>query len=197
MEYNYCPNCAKSLVVDIPALEMIPRLVCKACGFIHYRAPQILVTCIATVDNKLLWIRRATQPQAGYWSFPSGFMEEGELPEEAAARELFEETCGTVNAKDLTLFAVGSLPEINQVYLIYRGLLLNEDDISPTPEASEVGLFSREDAPWPEHAYPDLDDIVHRFYDDLATEKFGVYSCFYKHGVHHTREVLKPPLTPQ
>lgn len=170
---------------------MVPRLLCKGCGFVHYRSPQILVGCIATVANRILWIRRATEPQAGYWFFPAGFMEEGELPEEAAARELFEETAGIVKVEELTLFAVGSLPEINQVYLMYRGELCNSD-IKPTPEVSELGLYSREEAPWAEQAYPELDEIVHRFYDDLATNNFGVYSCFYKGGIHHTREVVQP-----
>lgn len=43
-------------------------------------------------DVQILLIERAKEPFAGYWAFPGGFVEEGESCEEAALRELKEET---------------------------------------------------------------------------------------------------------
>jgi len=43
-------------------------------------------------DVQILLIERAKEPFAGYWAFPGGFVEEGESCEEAALRELEEET---------------------------------------------------------------------------------------------------------
>jgi len=40
----------------------------------------------------VLMVRRAKQPFAGIWSFPGGRIEPGESPEDAARRELSEET---------------------------------------------------------------------------------------------------------
>lgn len=42
-------------------------------------------------DRLLIARKKEGKPLAGYWEFPGGKVEEGELPEEALARELFEE----------------------------------------------------------------------------------------------------------
>jgi 8-oxo-dGTP diphosphatase len=49
---------------------------------------------IATVfhGGRILLVRRANSPDAGRWGFPGGKIEGGETIEQAAVRELFEET---------------------------------------------------------------------------------------------------------
>ncbi len=74
---------------------------CDACQFIAYDNPKILVACIASWQDKVLWMKRATEPQRGYWAIPSGFMESGETPEQAAARELHEETRAHIDPASL------------------------------------------------------------------------------------------------
>ena len=43
-------------------------------------------------DGRLLLVRRGHAPSAGLWSVPGGRVEPGETPEQAAAREVLEET---------------------------------------------------------------------------------------------------------
>lgn len=53
----------------------------------------ILAASIAVVnDNRFLLVRRGREPAKGLYAFPGGRLEGGETAEQAARRELFEET---------------------------------------------------------------------------------------------------------
>jgi 8-oxo-dGTP diphosphatase len=54
----------------------------------------ILLTAdnVITTGTEILLIRRRNQPYAGHWALPGGFIDPGESPEQAARRELAEET---------------------------------------------------------------------------------------------------------
>ena len=54
--------------------------------------PQLCVGAVAVDSDRLLLIRRATQPEAGRWSLPGGRVEHGETMVEAVVREVREET---------------------------------------------------------------------------------------------------------
>lgn len=180
---KFCSVCGGPLVQQIPANDHRPRPVCNACGFIHYENPKILVACIATCGDKVLWIKRGTPPQKGYWAIPSGFLESGETPEEAAARELWEETGARIEPTALNLYLVGSLPEISEVYLVYYGKL-TDTRCEPTQEAAEVRFFAKEEAPWSHYAYPQVVEAMHQFYEDHASKRYGVYVGRYVNGVN-------------
>lgn len=55
--------------------------------------------------NSFLLCKRNSQMAnlANYWSPPSGVIEKGELPDEAAVRELYEETRIVLSPKDISL----------------------------------------------------------------------------------------------
>src|SRR5262249_17308094 len=56
-------------------------------------------------DGKILILERAAGAMIGFWSLPSGLLDAGELPEDGARRELYEEA-GLRPAGPLTLIAV-------------------------------------------------------------------------------------------
>lgn len=74
-------------------LSDLPRRVCPACGYIYWNNP-LPVAGAAVIDagGRILLARRAVEPRLGYWNLPSGYLEFGESIEEAAVREVREET---------------------------------------------------------------------------------------------------------
>lgn len=62
----------------------------------HYPRPafgtDVLLLSREGNEPQILLIERGREPFAGFWAFPGGFVEEGESCEEAALRELEEET---------------------------------------------------------------------------------------------------------
>lgn len=180
---KFCCVCGHALVSQLPAGDHRERLTCPECGFIHYDNPKILVACIATWHDKVLWIKRGTPPRSGFWAIPSGFVEKGETPEQAAARELREETHAVIEPDSLNLYLVGSLPEISEVYLVYHGILQSAD-CKTTEEADEVAFFSKEEVPWQHYAYPDVVEAMMQFYDDHNQRRYGVYAGRFENGVN-------------
>lgn len=69
------------------------RPVCTQCGRVTYVDPKLAVAVVIERNGKLLLGKRAAWTRAaGAWSFPSGFVDRGEVVEDAARREVAEET---------------------------------------------------------------------------------------------------------
>ena len=87
---KFCPRCGKSAKTAV--IGGTKRALCPACREIFYDNPLSAVAVVAEKDNKVLFIKRAVQPAKGMWALPGGFIEQGESVEQAALRELLEET---------------------------------------------------------------------------------------------------------
>ncbi|HXH22617.1 MAG TPA: NUDIX hydrolase [Dehalococcoidia bacterium] len=87
---SYCINCGARLETREAFGKQ--RLVCPDCGHVHFDDPKVAVGVVVEMDGGILLARRNHEPQIGRWSFPSGFVDAGEVLEEAAAREVQEET---------------------------------------------------------------------------------------------------------
>lgn len=72
-------------------------------------------------EGKILVLQRAAGALVGFWGIPSGLMEHGETPEQAARRELFEEA--GLDAGPLTLVAVTTMHIYGHhcIRLLYAG----------------------------------------------------------------------------
>lgn len=83
-----------------------------------------IASCFVEVGGKLLLLERGPmQEEVGAWGVPAGKMEENETPQQAAFRELMEETGIQVEASTEFL-SLGSLfirkPEIEYVFHLFR-----------------------------------------------------------------------------
>ena len=133
------------------------RLVCERCHTVHYENPKIVVGCIPEWEDRILLCKRAIEPQSGLWTFPAGFMEKDETLEEAAARETLEEAEAAVEISQLC--AVMSIPHVNQVYVVFRGIMKNADCGAGT-ESLDAALFQRKHIPWSALAFRVIHDIL-------------------------------------
>jgi ADP-ribose pyrophosphatase YjhB (NUDIX family) len=170
---NFCSHCGQSVTHLIPDGDDRSRHVCSSCDTVHYQNPQIIVGCIPVLDDKVLLCKRAIEPRKGYWTLPAGFMENGETTQAGAIRETWEEARAKVT--DENLYRIFDLPHINQVYIFYRGNLVNEA-FKAGPESQDVGLFSERDIPWDEIAFPGIPEVLREFFADRKKEEFPVRS---------------------
>ena len=144
----------------IPVDDTFERLVCDECGFINYINPKIVVGSVCTWEDKFLLCKRSIEPRKGYWTIPAGYMEERETAIEGATREALEEACAEISID--SLLGVYSIARISQVQLIYRATLVMPS-IAAGPESEEVGLFTWDEIPWGNLAFPSVNWALNHF----------------------------------
>jgi len=166
---NYCSACGGALVLRTPADDDRPRHVCDRCGRIHYQNPKVVVGSIPQWEDKILLCRRAIEPRHGLWTLPAGFLENGETTQQGAMRETLEEAQARVAITEP--YALFNLPDIDQIYLLFRSRLLDLG-FGPGPESLEVCLFSANEIPWDELAFPVIKETLALFVEDRRRGHF-------------------------
>ncbi len=167
------PNSGGPIRRTIPQGDNLERLVCDACGYIHYDNPKIVVGAVAVSRGRILLCRRAIEPRKGYWTIPAGYLELNESSEEGALREAREEANAELRLTGL--LAVYNVPRISQVQLIYRAELVRED-VSAGEESQEVGLFTAEDIPWRDLAFPSVRWALTQFAEVKDRDSFAPFT---------------------
>ncbi len=169
---RFCPHCGHEMIIPVIAGEPRNHWYCERCREPYHEHPMIVVTAFIAHQKSLLWVRRAIEPQRGCWAIPGGFMEQGETLREAAARELREEAGVTVDPATLELYMMGTLTFINQVYMGFRAAV-DTPAFTPGPESLECAFFTRDQCPWDEVAYPQVNDAIQQAYEDLERGEFA------------------------
>jgi NADH pyrophosphatase NudC (nudix superfamily) len=171
---KFCSQCGALLERRWVTADNRDRLACTACNAVHYQNPKVLVVAMISRGSQVLLCRRAHAPSAGLWNAPSGFMEEGETLEQAAARETFEETGVTIDPDNLILYTIANLPFISEVYITFRATI-EHPRIECGPESLEAAFFSESEIPWDALAYPAMNGFLRMFFRELAGNHFGVH----------------------
>ena len=89
-------------------------------------------------------IRRGLQPALGHWSFPSGYVDRGEAVEDAAIREVSEET--GLNIQLTHLVGVYSNKGSEVVLVAFAAKCLN-GLLSAGEEVSDIALYPLDSLP--------------------------------------------------
>jgi len=142
----YCSTCKTENHFN--KIEGQIRYHCPKCKTIHYQNPKPTATLVCVENNKILLVKRAFNPAKGYWSLPGGFIELNETPEDAAKRELKEET--NLNGEVLKL--LGHCSHFNSVFgdILLIGMLMkikSWKNIIAGDDASEAKLFDIDTSP--------------------------------------------------
>jgi ADP-ribose pyrophosphatase YjhB (NUDIX family) len=138
------------------------RYYCSECNTIHYENPKPTATIICPKNNEILLVKRAINPSKGLWCLPGGFIERGESPEEAAVRELNEET----QLRGCVVNILGTCSHYNTIFgdILLIGLKMEVEDWSTMEagdDAEETGLFSIKTLP--RLAFPCHEKIVNMY----------------------------------
>jgi len=154
------PQTCCSFERRVPDGDNVERQVCQTCGHIHYVNPKIVSGAVCSWHGRILLCRRAIEPRRGFWTIPAGYLEEQEAPAEGARREAWEEALAPIVID--RLLGVYAVPRISQVQLIYRASLEREE-FGVGTESLEVRLFSWEEIPWNELAFPSVYAALNHF----------------------------------
>lgn len=171
---KFCSECGQTVVSMIPEGDHLPRFVCPSCNTIHYQNPRIIAGCIPEWEDKILLCRRAIEPRKGYWTFPAGFMENGESLQQAAAREAMEEALARVHIK--SLIAAVSVIRAHQVHMSFRADLL-DTNFGVGPESLESRLYGEDEIPWSEIAFMSVNYALRKYFEDrhLGVERLHLH----------------------
>lgn len=169
----FCSSCGSSKITQrVPEGDNMPRFVCSDCGTIHYQNPKIVVGTLPEWEDRVLLCRRAIEPRRGLWTLPAGFLENGETIVAGAARETLEEARAQVEVREL--YTMISLPQINQIYVMFRAQLLDLD-FGPGAESLDVRLFSESEVPWEDMAFRTITRTLRNFFLDRKRGSFPVH----------------------
>ncbi|VXC64774.1 NUDIX hydrolase [Massilia sp. 9I] len=189
---KFCSECAHPVALAIPEGDNRPRYVCPHCHTIHYQNPKLVIGSIPVweQDGKLqiLLCKRAIEPRYGYWTLPAGFMENEETTEQAAMRETEEEAGADVELGKL--FTLLNVAHVHQVHLFYLARLRNLD-FAPGEESLEVQLYTQDEIPWDDLAFPTVRTTLELFFADRVKVREGGEYGF------HSRDIVRPMLAPR
>lgn len=103
---SHCSYCGAPFAPNQP----YPRA-CTRCGNLTFRNPIPVVVALVPIEDGLLTVRRAIPPHIGKLALPGGFVDFLERWEDAAAREVREETGLILPPQDFSLLKVITAPD--------------------------------------------------------------------------------------
>lgn len=141
----FCPLCGAPTALLLRYDHLRP--VCSACGHVVFFDPKVAVCALIIADERVLLVRRASEPMQGCWALPAGFMEWNEDPQDAARRECLEETGLQVQIERLLdVFHTPDDGGAADVVIAYAARIVG-GALRAGDDAAAVGWFGRDELP--------------------------------------------------
>lgn len=132
--FRFCPLCATPLERRVAGARQ--RDVCPACGWVHWDNPAPVVAAVIEYQGRVLLARNAAWP-AKMFALVTGFLERGETPQAAIAREVKEET----NLDTLASSLIGVYDFAHKNELIVAFHVVAEGEVQLSEELAEYRLI--------------------------------------------------------
>jgi ADP-ribose pyrophosphatase YjhB (NUDIX family) len=92
LRYQFCPMCSNALTRQEVNDDGITRVICPACGWVHFPTNATGVNLVIRSSGGIVAILPHGEPKDAPAALPGGHVEYAESPEQAAIREAREET---------------------------------------------------------------------------------------------------------
>jgi ADP-ribose pyrophosphatase YjhB (NUDIX family) len=148
---RFCPLCGSAMELRPVLPDHKRHKVCSRCGYIDFQSPKLVAGCFVIDAGRVLLLRRAIPPRLGFWTFPGGYVDFGEMPGPAALRETVEEV--GMNVKIERLLGVYADPQNPIAAVVVYLARPGSENPGLSDEASEVRYFAPTEIPWEEIAF--------------------------------------------
>lgn len=141
---RFCPSCGFTMATR--SVRGVSRRVCERCAHVHYADPKVAVGVAVFRDDQLLLVRRTMEPGRGRWALPGGYLDLGEDPRRAAAREAEEEAGVEVTVGDV-LDVFSNPPDEGGAVFILFAAAWRSGEPAAGDDADAAQFFRREALP--------------------------------------------------
>jgi mutator protein MutT len=161
--FLHCPKCGQRAAQPGAA-----PFHCAPCGFLFYFNPAIAAGAVLLApDDTILLVRRAKDPHRGKLTVPGGFIDAGEIAEDALRREIREEVGLTVERLDYFCSLPNSYHYRGVTYQVldffFLGRVTAKTVQTDPGEVSEVCWLPRAEIRLQDIAFDSVRELLRRF----------------------------------
>jgi mutator protein MutT len=157
-DWKHCPVCAYEIRPEGGSVE------CPNCGFVTFAHSKPTSSAVVHDDDgRILLSRRASDPQAGKWDLPGGFVEEGEHPLDSLRRELREEAGVELKDEDLLGIWIDRYEFKRRTictFNVYYAARIASGTPEPADDVAELRFFAPDEVPADELAFEHIEDVL-------------------------------------
>lgn len=112
--------------------------------------PRAAVGAVVIKEGKILMVKRSKAPQKGKWAIPGGSVKLGETLQEAAEREIKEETGLTIEANE-PVFAFDLIEQDSAGNILFHYVIIDlladyiDGEVHPADDVSNAEWFGPEE----------------------------------------------------